>query len=51
MDKARKLKEIEKENARLKRLLAYLSLDNAILTTNTQNFKEYKLMITERKRE
>ena len=48
-----KLKEIEKENARLKRLFADLSLDNAILTsaTDAQNFKEYKLMITERKRE
>ena len=28
---ARKLKELEKENARLKRLVADLSLDNAIL--------------------
>jgi len=28
---ARKLKEVEKENARLKRLVADLSLDNAIL--------------------
>ena len=53
VDKAMKLKEIEKENARLKRLFADLSLDNAILTsaTDAQNFKEYKLMITERKRE
>ena len=31
VNKARKLKEIEKENARLKRLVADLSLDNAIL--------------------
>ena len=28
---AKKLKEIEKENARLKKLVADLSLDNAIL--------------------
>lgn len=28
---AKKLKEVEKENARLKRLVADLSLDNAIL--------------------
>ncbi len=31
INKARKLKELEKENARLKRLVADLSLDNAIL--------------------
>ena len=30
-DQARRLKELEKENARLKRLVAELSLDNAIL--------------------
>ena len=31
ISKARKLKELEKENARLKRLVADLSLDNAML--------------------
>ncbi len=31
MDQARRLKELEKENARLKKLVADLSLDNAIL--------------------
>ena len=31
VDQARRFKEIEKENARLKRLVADLSLDNAIL--------------------
>ena len=31
ISKARKLKELGKENARLKRLVADLSLDNAIL--------------------
>ncbi len=30
-DQARRLKELEKENARLKKLVADLSLDNAIL--------------------
>lgn len=30
-DQARKLKELERENARLKKLVADLSLDNAIL--------------------
>ena len=30
-DQARKLKEVEKENLRLKKLVAELSLDNAIL--------------------
>jgi len=30
-DQARRLKELEKENARLKRVVADLSLDNAIL--------------------
>jgi putative transposase len=31
MDQARRLKELEKENARLKKLLAEAELDNAIL--------------------
>jgi putative transposase len=31
VDQARRLKEIEQENARLKKLVADLSLDNAIL--------------------
>jgi len=31
VEQAKKLKEIEKENARLKKLVADLSLDNAIL--------------------
>ena len=31
MTQARKLKELEKENARLKTLVADLSLDNAII--------------------
>jgi putative transposase len=31
MDQARRLRELEKENARLKKLVADLSLDNAIL--------------------
>ncbi len=31
VDKARKLKDVERENTRLKRLVADLSLDNAIL--------------------
>lgn len=31
MEQARRLKELEKENSRLKRLVADLSLDNAIL--------------------
>ena len=31
VDQARKLKDVEKENARLKKLVADLSLDNAIL--------------------
>ena len=31
IEQARRLKELEKENARLKRLVADLSLDNAIL--------------------
>lgn len=36
---AKKLKELEKENARLKKLVADLSLDNAILRdVNSKNF-------------
>ena len=36
---AKRLKELEKENARLKRLVADLSLDNAILRdVNSKNF-------------
>lgn len=36
---ARRLKELDKENARLKRLVADLSLDNAILKdVNSKNF-------------
>ena len=36
---AKKMKELEKENARLKRLVADLSLDNAILRdVNSKNF-------------
>ena len=31
LDQARRLKDLEKENARLKKLVADLSLDNAIL--------------------
>ena len=31
MDQAKRLKELEKENARLKKLLAEQTLDNAIL--------------------
>ena len=31
MDQAKRLKELEKENARLKKLLAELELDNTIL--------------------
>ena len=31
VDQARRLKELEKENSRLKKLVADLSLDNAIL--------------------
>jgi len=31
VDQAKRLKELEKENTRLKRLVADLSLDNAIL--------------------
>jgi transposase-like protein len=30
LEQARRLKELEKENGRLKRLVAYLTLDNAI---------------------
>jgi len=35
-EQARRLKELEKENARLKRLVADLSLDNAILKEVTK---------------
>ena len=39
VDQARRLKELEKENTRLKKLVADLSLDNAILKeTNRGNF-------------
>ena len=39
VDQARRLKELEQENARLKKLLAGLSLDNAILKeVNRGNF-------------
>ena len=31
VEQARKLKELEKENARLKKLVADLSLDNSVL--------------------
>jgi len=36
MDQAKRLKELEKENARLKRLVADLSLDNQILKEVSQ---------------
>ena len=36
---AKRMKELEKENARLKKLVAELSLDNAILKdVNSKNF-------------
>ena len=35
-DQARRLKELERENARLKKLVAELSLDNAILKEASQ---------------
>jgi transposase-like protein len=39
VDQGRRLKELEQENARLKKLVADLSLDNAILKeANRQNF-------------
>ena len=39
VDQVKRLKELEKENARLKRLVADLSLDNAILKeANRGNF-------------
>jgi transposase-like protein len=39
VDQARRLKDLEKENSRLKRLVADLSLDNAILKeANRGNF-------------
>ena len=41
VDQARRLKELEKENGRLKRLVADLTLDNAILEeVNNRNFAE-----------
>jgi putative transposase len=36
VDQARRLRELEKENGRLKRLVADLTLDNAILKEVTQ---------------
>ena len=36
LDQARRLKELEKENGRLKRLVADLTLDNAILRETTR---------------
>ena len=36
IEQARRLKELEKENARLKRLVADLSLDNAILKESSR---------------
>ena len=36
IEQAKRLKEVEKENTRLKRLAADLSLDNAILKEVTQ---------------
>jgi hypothetical protein len=40
VDQARRLKELERENARLKKLVADLSLDNAILKEASQgNFQ------------
>jgi putative transposase len=36
LEQARRLKELEKENGRLKRLMADLTLDNAILKEVTQ---------------
>jgi len=36
VDQARRLKELERENARLKKLVADLSLDNAILKEASQ---------------
>jgi len=39
IDQAKRLKELEQENARLKKLVADLSLDNAILKeANRENF-------------
>lgn len=39
IDQAKRLKEVEKENARLKKLVADLSLDNAILKeVSRENF-------------
>ena len=36
VDQARRLKELEQENARLRKLVADLSLDNAILKEASQ---------------
>jgi putative transposase len=36
LEQARRLKELEKENGRLKRLVADLTLDNAILKETTR---------------
>ena len=36
VEQARRLKELEKENGRLKRVVADLTLDNAILKEATQ---------------
>jgi hypothetical protein len=36
VEQARRLKELEKENGRLKRLVADLTLDNAILRETTR---------------
>ena len=36
VEQARRLKELEKENSQLKRLVADLSLDNAILVAGPQ---------------
>ena len=40
VDQARRLKELEQENTRLKKLVADLSLDNAILLDMTTLFIE-----------
>ena len=36
IEQAKRLKSLEKENARLKKLVADISLDNAILTEATE---------------
>ena len=38
VEQARRLKELEKENVRLKKLVADLSLDNAILKEATRGY-------------